>query len=74
MNLCAVSNVRNHLHVKMHESLKAEEKARKENMTQECINMHHDMYLLYMGLIAELDNIEKEPLGRKEKANEAHER
>ena len=51
MNTCAVSNVRDHLYVKMDGCKRAEEKARTENMTEECIRMHHDMYLLYLSLI-----------------------
>ncbi len=53
MNTCAVSNVRDHLYVKMDGCKRAEEKARTENMTEECIRMHHDMYLLYLGLVVE---------------------
>lgn len=57
MNIYAVNNVRNHLCVKMDGCKRAEEKARTENMTEECIRMHHDMYLLYLRLMVEPNNI-----------------
>lgn len=57
MNTCAVSNVRDHLYAKMYECKRAEEKAKKENMTEECIRMHHDTHILYLRLMVELNNI-----------------
>lgn len=69
MNTCAVSNVRDHLYVKMDGCKRAEEKARTENMTEECIRMHHDMYLLYLGLVVELDNIAEKISKTKEKVS-----
>lgn len=69
MNTCAVSNVRDHLYVKMDGCKRAEEKARTENMTEECICMHHDMYLLYLGLVVELDNIAEKISKIKEKVS-----
>lgn len=56
MNKCAISNVKDHLYVKMSECKKAEEKAKAENMTSECIELHHDMYRLYLGLLVKLNN------------------
>lgn len=57
MNIHAVSNVRDHLYVKMDGCKRTEEKAKKENMTEECIRMHHDMCLLYLRLMVELNII-----------------
>lgn len=54
MNRCAVENVKNHIISQMNMCKKAEEKARKEGMTKECIEMHHDMFSLYVGFLAQL--------------------
>lgn len=57
MNIHAVNNVKYHLYVKMDECEKAEEKAKKENMSEERIRIYHDMYLLYLRLMVEPKNI-----------------
>ncbi|MBA4700300.1 MAG: hypothetical protein H2212_12780 [Ruminococcus sp.] len=55
LNRCAMENVKNHLVVQMSMCEKAEKKAKEEGMTTECIEMHHDMFCLYAGFLAQLD-------------------
>jgi hypothetical protein len=55
LNRCAMENVKTHLIVQMNMCEKAEEKARKEGMSQTCIEMHHDMFCLYAGFLAQLN-------------------
>ena len=50
-----MENVKNHLVVQMSICEKAEKKAKEEGMTTECIEMHHDMFCLYAGFLAQLD-------------------
>lgn len=52
MNKCAVENVKNHIICQMEICKKAEEKAKSEGMTKECIEMHHDMFCLYAGFLS----------------------
>ena len=55
MNKVALENVKNHLIVQMNMCEKAEKKAKNEGMTEKCIEMHHDMFCLYTGFLAQLN-------------------